>query len=162
MGRSKRPGSVSSPYRNRRRRKWHLHLQYREMGERTECLGFSLHHSAGWHGNRLTKGEVVAIPVLSAVENWSSGKLYPPTAENNMELEIENRPKKKINVPREQYFCHNSQLMGEGQAQRWNGCLLFFFFWGGEDFSFFFFPFLKKQNQKLSVPSAGWLGGQVL
>lgn len=31
------------------------------------------------------------MPNLSAVENWNSGRLYPPTAENNMELEIENR-----------------------------------------------------------------------
>lgn len=47
---------------------------------------------------------------LSAVENWNSGRLYPPTADNNMKLETEERfkkgGKKKINVPTEQYLCH--------------------------------------------------------
>lgn len=28
---------------------------------------------------------------LSAVENWNSGRLYPPTAENNMKLETEEK-----------------------------------------------------------------------
>jgi len=56
-----------------------------------ECLGFSVNHSAGRHGNVLTKGGAVAIPSLSAVENWNSGRSYSPTAENNTELETENR-----------------------------------------------------------------------
>lgn len=79
-------------------------------GERVECLDFSITHSAGCHGNKLTKGEAGASSSLSAVENWNGGRLYPPTAENNMKLETEERfkrgKKNKINVPREQYFCH--------------------------------------------------------
>lgn len=73
---------------------------------------------------------------LSAVENWNSGRLYPPTADNNMKLETEERFKrgeKKKSMYLRSSICVTNVLTGRGKHR------------GG----------MVVLSQAVSVPSAG-------